>query len=93
MLANPDLYQKTTSPDHPVKMTPRKLCCAAQAITNGTAFNVTDVKRQLFPDINVRTVQENLFNIGLKGHVCCAMLYLKANHCCSQWKWAKEHIG
>ena len=56
MLQNPDPYQKTPAPGCPAKMTPSKLRCAARAITNGTAVDATDVKRQYFPEISVRTV-------------------------------------
>jgi|SRR5882762_5355163 len=92
MLQNPDPYQKTPTPGHPAKMTPRKLRRAARAITNGTAVDATDVKCQYFPEISVRTVQERLSDIGLKGRVCHSVPYLKAQHRCLRLKWAEDHV-
>jgi IS30 family transposase len=69
MLRNPDPYQKIPAPGRPAKMTPRKLRRAARAITSGTAVDAMDVKHQYFPEISVRTVQERLSDIGLKGRV------------------------
>jgi hypothetical protein len=93
MLENPDPYYKAPGRGRPAKMTPRKCCRAARAITNGTAFDATDVKRQLFPDISIRTVQENLSDVGLKGYVRRTVPYLKPQHRRLRMKWAEEHIG
>ena len=92
MLLNPDPHQKIPAPGHPAKMTPRKLCCAAQAITSGTAVDAMDVKHQYFLEISVCTVQEQLSDIGLKGQVHHLVPYLMPRHHCLRLKWAKDHV-
>lgn len=84
-------YQKTHRAGQPCKLHEEDFQKATEAIESGEVRNGEDLRRQLFPKVASSTIQRNLWEIGLNGHVRRAKPLLTDAHILKRQEWLEKH--